>query len=105
MILRDIIELMLNTDACSTAEETAKVLDEYGEDSDIRTAEAVFSAKDKRSGLVLSDDKSMLDGRKISCPKCKTCSPDKIICSASELLSGAETVHFGCCECGTQFTL
>ena len=105
MILTDIYDLMQIIDGCKSAEETAGVLDEYGEDCDAGTARRVFDAKGKRRSFEISENSATLGDRQISCPHCKTSSPDKLIGSSAELLSGAAEVHFGCCECGTQFTL
>lgn len=103
MILTDIYDLMQTLYGCSSSEETARVLDEYGEDCDAGTARRVFEAKGKRRSFELSEASASLGGKMISCPHCKTISPDKLIGSSAELLSGAAAVHFGCCECGTQF--
>ena len=105
MILTAFYDLMLAVDGCPSQAETARVLDEYGEDCDAEAARRVFTAKGKRRSFELSEASASLGGIIISCPHCKTSSPDKLIASSAELLSGAESVHFGCCECGTQFTL
>ena len=105
MILRDICELSLSLRECASAEEAGATLEENGEECDTATAETVFSYRKTSGGFLLSNDEAFYKGKKISCPDCKNSSPDKLIGSASELLSGSEAVHIGCCECGTQFSI
>ncbi len=105
MILTDAYELKLRLADCKTVQETAKVLDEFGEDCDENTAKQVFEGINSQNGFELDDGGAKLRSERIFCPKCKNISPDKLLSSVSELLSGADNIHFGCCECGEQFTI
>ncbi|MBQ9460315.1 MAG: hypothetical protein IJU51_00135 [Clostridia bacterium] len=103
MTLTDACELQELLKTCTDASRVSVILDEYGEDSDEETSEMIFGAL---SGNTFTIDKGApkISGVCIVCPKCGNSSPDKLLSSISELLSGAE-VHLGCCECGEQFSI
>lgn len=106
MTLTDIIDLRKQLLPCKTAAEAAVILDEYGEDCDADSARAVFEGLKKTpvQGFSVKDGQPLLRQKEIRCPDCKNTSPDTIM-SGPALLAGDASVWFGCCQCGTKFSL
>lgn len=106
MTLTDIIELKEKILMCGDADEAAAILDEYGEDcgSDIalRVFDSVKNTGEKKFSF--TEAGALFCGGALKCPSCGNASPDKILSNSSELLSDDPDTHFGCCECGEQFT-
>ncbi len=104
MTLTDIFHLQQEIAPCSSAAEVQRLLDDNGEDNDMASAQSVYDAISSEV-FVWGNDKAYWNKKEISCPDCHTASPDKILSNAVEVLSGKGTVHFGCCECGTMFSI
>ena len=104
MTLSDAYELQEMLKQCGDAAQISSLLDEYGEDSDTTVSEMILSALAAGKRFELKDEKAFLHGSMISCPDCGNSSPEKILSSIAGILSGSGEIHFGCCECGTQFS-
>ncbi len=105
MTLTDANELRERLKDCQTEKEIITVLDEYGEDYEAEDATEIFAQCRKETGFVYGETACTLHGKVICCPDCRNTSPDTILAHSTELLSANGKTHFGCCACGTQFTV
>ena len=107
MTLIDIDEFYTGAVSCQDEQALMRLFEEAGEDIETSAVHEIFSALSSGSGceLAVSDEAATLYGRAVQCPKCKNTSVYTLLGSAAEVLLRAETAHFGCCECGTQFEL
>lgn len=105
MTLSDINELLTEAEMCKSAEELMSLFDEAGEDTDCETNVKIFRklSEKKKPALIIGEETAELNGSVICCPKCRNTSVYTLLGSAAEVLADAEALHFGCCECGTQF--
>lgn len=107
MTLSDISEFLQQAEQCTSQDELAGLFYEAGEDSDNMTNTLIFSmlSDKKKPSLSIGEDLAALGDKVIACPKCKNTSVHTLLASAKEVLSNAKPLHFGCCECGTQFLI
>lgn len=105
MTLTDTHDLRERLIACQTAAEVAAVLEEYGEDCTPEEVAVIFDRLNAEDSFVYGEQAATLYGKTISCPHCHNTAPDTILVSSTELLCGDKATHFGCCSCGTQFTV
>ncbi len=107
MTLTDIHELLRQALSCPDTKSLTDLLDEFGEDCDDETVRILFSHLKQTGGkeLAYHEEGCELSGQKIACPDCHNANADKLLSSFFEVLSGEKPAHFGCCECGTQFTI
>lgn len=108
MTLSDINDLCIEVRACESVNDALQLFYDAGEDADENTVKVIFElCKDCElyKNFSYADASCFIYEREIKCIKCKNTSPNTLIASASEILSLANEVHFGCCECGTQFTI
>ena len=96
MTLSDISEFSEQAAECKSADALAQLFDDAGEDIEISMLGAVSES---------CEDSAVIYGVEAKCTKCGNTSPNTLLGSAAEILSGEKTIHLGCCECGTQFTV
>ncbi len=106
MTISDITELLQQAGSCKTEAELLALFEEAGEDIDKAANRRIFeNLPTAGEGLAVTDETAALYSQPVICPKCRNTSVYSLLSSAAEVLSAADTVHFGCCECGTSFTV
>ena len=106
MTLSDISEFSEQAAECKSADALAQLFDDAGEDIEISMLGAVSeSCKSMSDIFVCGEDSAVIYGVEAKCTKCGNTSPNTLLGSAAEILAGEKTIHLGCCECGTQFTV
>lgn len=105
MTLIDTQELLEQVKVCTTVEAVSNIIAEYGEDCTAEEAAVIFKQCHTDNGFLCGDNSAVLGGKTIVCPHCQNTSPDTILANSTELLCANPATHFGCCSCGTQFTL
>ncbi|GEM_PF-4933731 len=105
MTLRDINELAVSLTNTMTTDCIAELLTEQGEDCTTQEAGVILHSLNQSRGLILNDDYCLYHQQTIRCPKCLNTSPDTLLSSALQILTGNNNVPFGCCQCGTQFVV
>ena len=108
MTLTDIEALRQEMTGCAAPQEVLHLLEDSGEDGEQTDAEGIFhrlKLPDSQNGFVWQEHQALLGQTVIRCPKCGNESPATILSSASDLLQGNLQTPFGCCECGTRFTI
>ena len=106
MTLSDINEFVEQAAECENTDALAQLFDDAGEDIEnsmlVKTLERCKSIENI---FVCGDESAVIHGVTPKCTKCGNTSPNTLLGSAAEILSGQKPVHIGCCECGTQFTV
>ncbi len=108
MTLNDINELSMQIKECTSCNDVLRLFDDAGEDADENSVKVIFDIckGDKLYEFFkYSEDACSIYTQMIRCAKCKNTSSNTLLASAAEILSAADEIHFGCCECGTQFSI
>ena len=108
MTLSDIEEFRAQAAECTSKEQLSALLEDAGEDykpSQLDTLWERCQSGSLDGAFLYSEENVKFNGLTAKCTKCGNTSPNILLASAVEVLSTAKTLHFGCCECGTQFTL
>lgn len=108
MTLSDIEEFRAQAAECTLKKQLSDLLEDAGEDYESDQLDILWD--NCRSGAFdgafsYGEDCVRFNGLTAKCTKCGNTSPNTLLASAVEVLSTAKTLHFGCCECGTQFTI
>ena len=104
MTLTDIFVVQEEIRHCQTPDEIVALLDEHGEEVDKTDAEKILFCSAHHT-FRQQDEKSVLLGEIIHCTDCGNEDGAKILSNACDVLSANANTHFGCCECGTVFSL
>lgn len=106
MTLGDINEFAGQAAECKSTDELARLFDDAGEDIESSKLDAAMkNCKSMDKIFVCGEDSAVIYGITPECTKCGNTSPNTLLGSAAEILSGEKLIHLGCCECGTQFTV